>query len=239
MVAEPLEYFRQYPGERVVTELCLTPKIQHPDSRIRAKAAYTAQWVARSTIKQGLRKTEVKYVVVKQLRWTVEETVQYITISKGGGEATTTCKKKHVRQLCDGVQKGHWIARGGIYEGEDWIEVPFDISIPAEVAPAERIDLSSYRCQHRGTSCQCDAGETTAITVDHQLRLEVITGEDTFDQGTRTLVDRKPRMKSFNAVFRLPIREFVSEDSITLCDDILPRYEDTYLMPPNYTSAVC
>ncbi|KAF7596937.1 hypothetical protein BBP40_011983 [Aspergillus hancockii] len=156
MVSESLEYFRQYPGERVTTELCLTPKTLRPGSLTKAKAAYAAQWVARSTIKPGLRQMEVKYVVVKQLRWRIEEVVKHITISK---------------------------------------------------------------------SCDLQRAPTT-------------TCEDTLDRVTGKLVDRKPRIKAFNAVFPLPIREFVSGDSILLGDNTLPRYEDTYLMPPNYTIAV-
>ncbi|KAB8232392.1 hypothetical protein ETB97_001843 [Aspergillus alliaceus] len=245
VISEPVQYLRQYPGERVSTELYLTPDPQYPDLLGRTKAAYSLQWVARSTITKGERKTEVKYIVVKELKWRVEETVKHITISTDGDLQTnaiaTTCKAQHVRHLCDGNQKGHWIASGASRSGDDLIEIPFDIVIPPEVNAANELTLSSYACQHRRKPCECDARERSAIVVDHQLKLEVITGVDTFDQETGKLVDRKPRVKSFNAAFPLSIGEFISGDDLSLsellADDTLPSYDDAYLMPPNYATA--
>ncbi|KAE8151349.1 hypothetical protein BDV25DRAFT_152808, partial [Aspergillus avenaceus] len=204
-VAEPVHYFRRYPGENVITELRLSPKGEALDVE-KSQAAYSAQWMARSTITQGARKTEVKYVVAKEIAWRVEETVKYLSVSRRGPRADTAqinCKSQVVRQLCDGRQKGRWIASGGIDEGIDWFEVPFDITIPRETKTTGGISSSSYMCQHQPSNCSCNSGQTPAITVDHQLVLEVITGEDTFDRKTGNLVDRRHRVKSFEAVFPL------------------------------------
>ncbi|KAF7617898.1 hypothetical protein F9C07_1382741 [Aspergillus flavus] len=245
VVSEPIRHIRQYPGERVLTELSMVPSQLYTDTPEEMKVAYSLEWVAHSTIAKGARDMEVKYVVGKELKWRVEETVKYLSISRGGNPqreaVTTTCKEQRVRQLCEGKQKGHWVANGGLQGGDHTIEIPFDINIPAKVKASDGIDLSSYLCHHQEKACDCSPSETTGVIVEHNLILEVITGQDTFDEATGRLVDRRPRMKSFNAVFPFPIKNFVSGDSISLSefyvDDTLPRYDDTYLRPPNYATA--
>ncbi|OGM49239.1 hypothetical protein ABOM_004135 [Aspergillus bombycis] len=245
VVSEPIRHIRQYPGERVLTELSLIPKQLYSDSPEETKVGYSLEWLAHSTIAKGARDMEVKYVVGKELKWRVEETVKYLAISRGGDSqrdaVATTCKEQRVRQLCEGKQKGHWIASGGLQGGDHTIEIPFDISIPANVKAADGIGLLSYLCHHQEKTCGCSPSETTGVTVEHNLILEVITGQDTFDEATGRLVDRRPRMKSFNAIFPLSVQNFVSGDSISLSefyvDDTLPRYDDTYLRPPQYATA--
>ncbi|KAB8261320.1 hypothetical protein BDV32DRAFT_158351 [Aspergillus pseudonomiae] len=245
VVSEPIRHIRQYPGERVLTELSLIPTQLYSDSPEETKVAYSLEWLAHSTIAKGARDMEVKYVVGKELRWRVEETVKYLAIARGGGSqrdaVTTTCKEQRVRQLCEGKQKGHWIASGSLQGGDHTIEIPFDINIPAKVRAADGIGLPSYLCHHEEKACDCNPSQTTGVTVEHNLILEVITGQDTFDEASGRLVDRRPRMKSFNALFPFSIQNFVSGDSLSLSefyvDDTLPRYDDTYLRPPQYATA--
>ncbi|KAE8371737.1 hypothetical protein BDV26DRAFT_117994 [Aspergillus bertholletiae] len=244
VVSEPVRHVRQYPGEKILTELSLIPNQSYSDSPAEAKLAHSLEWVAHSTIAPGARDMEVKYVVGKELKWRVEETVKYMAISRGNGPprgaVTTTCQEQRVRRLCEGKQKGHWIASGSLHGGDHTIEIPFDIHIPPTAQAANGVDLSSYLCHHPDKACDCGPIETAGITVEHHLILEVITGQDTFDEATGRLVDRRPRMKSFNAIFPFSIRNFVSGDSISLSefyvDDTLPRYDDAYLRPPNYAA---
>ncbi|BAE59006.1 unnamed protein product [Aspergillus oryzae RIB40] len=100
VVSEPIRHIRQYPGERVLTELSMVPSQLYTDTPEEMKVAYSLEWVAHSTIAKGARDMEVKYVVGKELKWRVEETVKYLSISRGGNPqreaVTTTCKEQRI-----------------------------------------------------------------------------------------------------------------------------------------------
>ncbi|KAL2826409.1 hypothetical protein BDW59DRAFT_160933 [Aspergillus cavernicola] len=233
VVPATVSHLRKYPGDKVVTELFMTPTAHHSRSHRKHKASYSVQWLAQSTIMSGVRESEVKYLVANGFKWEVDEVAKFLSISKAGSpedsETKIICREQHVRQLCTGHGKGRWVASGTINEGSDRIEIPFDISIPTEAMAADDSSASSYFWQDEPSS----GGEILAVTVEHLLTLEVVTGEDTFHRQTGDLVERQCRVKSYKAVFPFSVREYVEENfSVT---DSLPKYGEAYLFPPRYS----
>ncbi|RJE21503.1 hypothetical protein PHISCL_06165 [Aspergillus sclerotialis] len=240
-----IHHTRSFFDERVAVSLDLTPdESSAPDT----KASYTGRLVAHRTIKPGRRPSERRHVVIKELRWRVEETVRVLSISGHGG--TRDVKDECVRQLCDGSHSGHWSISKKLLKGEmahdETIVVPFDIGIPRSANVAEEMGISAYSpdtkqpCRH--DACECDTRTPTidkriVLSVSHRLRLDIIAGMDTIDQDTGRLVDRKPLWKLFGAFFCLPIHEFASPEDIPdaafLANDIPPMYEDGF-QPPSY-----
>ncbi|KAI9369828.1 hypothetical protein BJX61DRAFT_125146 [Aspergillus egyptiacus] len=222
-VPEPISYRRKYKGDNALTEICYTP---HLDSSGPQTASYSVQWLAHSTITPGPRPTEVRYRVARELQWRVDEVVQLLTISHTDRPgAVAGCHRQHVRRLCTGREKGYWIASGGLRHGRQSIEIPFNLSIPPDATVAGDIPSSSYS-SHHGPTREC-SGETLAITVTHRLSVEVVIGEDTFDQQTGDLVDRRLRVRSFHGAYPLAVRRFIPEDEISVIHavDVLPPYE--------------
>ena len=232
-----IHHTRGFLDERVAVSLDLTPESPAPDR----KASYTGKLVAHRTIMPGRRASERRHVVIKELRWRVEETVRVLSIS-GHGD-TRDVKDQCIRQLCDGSQSGHWSVSKKLLKGEvthdDTIAIPFDIIIPRSANAAEEIGVSAYNPETK-QSCRhdtCESNTRIALSVSHRLRLDIIAGVDTIDQVTGRLVDRKPLWKLFGALFCLPIHEFATSkdvpDAAFLANDIPPMYEDGF-EPPGY-----
>ncbi|KAK1141282.1 Endocytosis regulator [Aspergillus melleus] len=215
---ETTHHSRNFAGEDFATELRITPR-ESVDQDI--KTAYSAELVAYGTIMDGVRKTEVKHAVIKELKWMVEETVKGPCPSSQEEEC---CQSQHIRQLCEGKRKGNWKTTGhspGMTEKGDRIKIPFDVSIPRSAGATDELE-------------PCE--EAAGLTVNHRLRLDIVTGEDTFDQATGRLVDRRPRKKSFVSFFALPVLEFASREDATsgsFSVSNLPNYTDS-VKPPNY-----
>ncbi|KAE8406655.1 hypothetical protein BDV37DRAFT_291803 [Aspergillus pseudonomiae] len=213
-----VSHVRNYHGATLSTELA-------------ARLTYSANLVARRTITPGDRPMEMKYVVIKELRWWVEET------------DTTTCEKQCVRQVGRGTQKGRWTANT---DGE--IEIVFGITIPRSAEAVDSLDISSYRVSSAPVLPNQATSESLrpymlstkkrAITVSHQLKLEIITGEDTHHQKTRSLLDRKRLWKSFKAFYPLLLHEVTTGEDLPEGllheNPSLPQYEDGSAMPPTY-----
>lgn len=180
--------------------------------------------------------TEMRHVVVKELKWKVEETVKLLSIP-GGATQAVECQEQYVRPLCRDSQTGRWSATGGgrrMQTTEDMIDIPFKIRIGSGMADVElaAYSLDSGREQpdlHRD-------GETGAIVVNHQLTVDIVTAEDTIDQVTGRLVDRKPLWKSFSVCCALPVYDFVSPNTdlpgIIFNEAPLPYDEES--SPPGY-----
>ncbi|KAF7586300.1 hypothetical protein BBP40_009156, partial [Aspergillus hancockii] len=70
------------------------------------------------------------------------------------------------------------------------------------------------------------------------LKLDIITGEDTYDRETGSLLARRHLWKSFKAFFPLSVHKLDTREdlSIGLLHDnsALPQYEDEGTMPPSY-----
>ncbi|KAE8353461.1 hypothetical protein BDV28DRAFT_107140 [Aspergillus coremiiformis] len=246
-----ISHLRNYHGDRLSTKLCLAPQVS-PDCS--TKLVHPASLVACRTITPGDRPMEVKYVAIKELKWWVEETVRLMKISTAvdSNEDITTCVKQCVREICYGRQKGRWIASKAILptqpdvEDRDGpIEIPFDIAIPQSAKSVDSLDLSSYTAStvsmaptHSSHRHRCPSGKKRVIVVSDHLKLDIITGEDTYDRETGSLLDRKHFWKSFKAFYPLSLHEVTVGDDLPegllQANPALPQYEDGSAMAPDY-----
>ncbi|KAL4789222.1 hypothetical protein BDV19DRAFT_397221 [Aspergillus venezuelensis] len=216
---ETRTHIRRYPGDKVVTELRATPVALEGKQR---RTAYHLEWLARSTITKGLRESEVRYMVARELRWRVDEIVSLAVLTHGSPRGKVC--QQHTRKLCSGRIKGRWIASGGLNEGTDAFLIPFEVEIPTAVESTEASSYPDYA--HR---------DSLAIMAEHRLYVEVITGEDTFHRETGDLVDRKARVKSYEAGFVLPVHRFVPDGEIRIqSTDKLPQYGEKFPVLPCY-----
>ncbi|KAL3457267.1 hypothetical protein BJX64DRAFT_293341 [Aspergillus heterothallicus] len=220
-----ISHLRRYPGDLVTTELYIAP------SSSRKGISYSAEWLARSTVTHGARPSDVKYVVAKELHWSIEETVKGLSVTR----ETTTCMTQYTRRLSEGLQKGRWVASGGVHEEDDSIRIAFDIVIPSGITTSDTTTMPSHQHQQL-TSALESQDELLTVAVDHRLNLEVVVGEDTFHSGTGDLLDRRYPVRSYKATFPLLIRHFIFDSSVFPVGggELPPRYEEPYVAPPEY-----
>lgn len=244
--SEPMISIRHYRNSEMTTRLYLTPELPQDPT---VQMSYRARLVAEQMVAHGPRKTEVRHVVVKDLQWKVQERVRVLEIPGCSifRRSDVRCKAQHVHELCAGNLGAAYLGTGSLGQESkgDHIEFNFDIKIPRDAAVSEALNLSSYvnGSGWRWTNPRgCEGNgplQRRVITVDHQLKLDIITGEDTFDTVTGKLVDRKPLFKSFSAFFPLPVHDIDGNENVSggvfsLNDDALPKYEDASMMPPHY-----
>ncbi|KAJ5158677.1 uncharacterized protein N7500_008328 [Penicillium coprophilum] len=162
------------------------------------------------------RETELCHLVVRELRWQAEEVIKIMSKSTSPDEKYSVCERQLVRKLCDGHTKGYWgygcnpyvkqsygLEFEGKGEEKPAICIPFAFTIPKRALAVDDIDLAAYEigvdgadqtpnCGHPEKYPFFSAGKVTkGITVHHQLKIELVTGEDVFHKGTRKLVERK------------------------------------------------
>ncbi|KAJ5767156.1 uncharacterized protein N7511_004772 [Penicillium nucicola] len=125
------------------------------------------------------------------------------------------------RKLCEGTVKGYWGSDRNPYvkkediisqdEENNWI-VPIKIlfNCPKVAAVIDDVDLGCYEIDTADDVSPppyspSDQGfhmeAKKAIVVQHQMRFEVVTGEDTFDTKTKKLVERKPLQTTICSAF--------------------------------------
>ncbi|KAL4924252.1 uncharacterized protein BDV17DRAFT_295569 [Aspergillus undulatus] len=216
--AQTLRCTKPVTTQRLVQPKSILHTCRYPGDRV-----VTELWLAESTARKGARQSEVTYTVAKELRWSVDEAISLVQL--GCRDRAATIYKKHVRRICTGREKGRWVASDEVNEERGVIEIPFEVHIPTAV---ETIDGASYRGHH--------AEDVLAIIVGYKLHLEVITGEDTFHRETGGLVDRRLRVKSYNAVFPLQVHHFSFNSDADVTSNP-PRYEDSHPLLPTYTSS--
>jgi hypothetical protein len=158
-----------------------------------------------------------------------------------------------VRELCNSKQKGYWnTIANRIPEAQEnarkasSVDITFGFTIPKNARPAPPADLSCYAFdpEHlnpdslspelRDRYCSTTY-ERLAITVEHQLKLDLVTGEDTFCRETNSLVDRKILGAAVNAAFPLVLLgKYEGGIGDLVLERTPPRYEEVPIAPPNY-----
>ncbi|KAJ5794070.1 hypothetical protein N7457_000669 [Penicillium paradoxum] len=189
---------------------------QNPTPRSGPKISFTAVLRTHWETSPAERTTEISHLVVRELRWQAEEIVKIMSKCNRSDEKYSICEQQSVRRLCNGVVKGYWGSSHNPYvkqyHGQCFeekarekpeIRIPFDFTIPKRAMVTDAIDLAAYELDAdeagrspkndlmRTLSCSTSGTLAEAITVRHQLRVELITGEDVFHRETGKLVQRK------------------------------------------------
>ncbi|KXG46830.1 uncharacterized protein PGRI_035760 [Penicillium griseofulvum] len=188
---------------------------QNSTPRSGPRISFTATIHTRWETAQADRATERRHIVVRELRWQAEEIVKLMSKSNSSDEKYSICERQSVRKLCDGSTKEYWgyghnpyikQPHGQNVEGKGGensnICVPFGFTIPKQVAVVDDIDLAAYDigADRVGDIPQCSFPRdvcfpspekmTKGIIVYHQLKIEIVTGEDVFHKCTGKLVER-------------------------------------------------
>ncbi|KAJ5985375.1 hypothetical protein N7522_012571 [Penicillium canescens] len=200
----------EFPLSKLILGMTLT---QQSTPRSEPTLSFTATISPRWQTYPGQRTTEIKHLVVRELRWYAEEIVKVMSQpADGSSNKYSICKSEKVRKLCKGNIKGYWGSDQNPYikqpltitQDEDkhvLIPIQFAIRNPRHAAMIDDVDLESYEFGAADDVCPppyspSDQGFHTeakrAIIVQHQLKFEIITGEDTFAIKTEKLVERKP-----------------------------------------------
>jgi hypothetical protein len=153
---------------------------------------------------------------VRELRWHAEEIVKIMSKSNSSDEKYSICERQSVRRLCGGRTKGYWGSGRNPYVkqphgqniegkggGKPTICIPFGFTISKQAAVVDDIDLAAYDigADRVGDIPQCGFPRDVCfpspeklvkgIIVYHQLKIELVTGEDVFHKCTGKLVERK------------------------------------------------
>ncbi|KAJ5482068.1 hypothetical protein N7475_000880 [Penicillium sp. IBT 31633x] len=186
---------------------------QESTPRSGPKISFTAMlhtnWETASTD----RPTELRHLVVRELRWQAEEIVKVMSKPNGSNEKYSICEQRSVRRLCSGSEKGYWGSDRNPYVKRSqkqhvWgeagekpaIRISFNFMIPKRGMVRDAVDLAQYEICEPGHSPNygpfgksCFSSPDTiarVITIHHQLKIEFVTGEDVFNEDTGKLVDR-------------------------------------------------
>ncbi|OGE56027.1 hypothetical protein PENARI_c003G08796 [Penicillium arizonense] len=200
----------EFPLSKLIQGMTLT---QQPTLRSEPTLSFTATISPRWQTYPGQRTTEIKHLVVRELRWYAEEIVKVMSQpADGSSNNYSICKSEKVRKLCKGNVKGYWGSDQNPYvkqpttitqDGDKHVLIPiqFAIRYPKHAAVIDDLDLESYEFGAADDVCPPPYSPTDqgfhmeakrAIIVQHQLKFEIITGEDTFAINTEKLVERKP-----------------------------------------------
>jgi hypothetical protein len=202
----------KFPTSNVIEGMTLS-QISTPRSgpRISFTATIHTHWESAP----AARPTELRHLVVRELRWHAEEVIEIISIGSPGVKYPIR-ERQSVRKLCDGSTKGYWGSAHNPYITEPHgpkieakagerrgIRIPFEFTIPKRAMVVDDVDLAAYETGTEGfgqalycglpeEDCLYSPGRVTkGITVHHQLRIELVVGEDVFHKDTGKLVERK------------------------------------------------
>ncbi|KAJ5950945.1 uncharacterized protein N7479_009358 [Penicillium vulpinum] len=206
------QHHLSFPTSNAIQRMTLT---QNSTPRSGPRISFTATIHTHWKTAPADRETELCHLVVRELRWHAEEIVKVMSKPDSPDEKYSICERQSVRKLCDGSIKGYWGSginpyvkqlHGYNVEGKGGekpaICIPFGFTIPKRAMAVDDIDLVAYgigtdRADH---APQCSFPEELSfpsgkmvkgITVHHQLKIELVTGEDVFHTGTSKLVERK------------------------------------------------
>ncbi|KAJ5838139.1 hypothetical protein EN45_032200 [Penicillium chrysogenum] len=211
-VPKQTEQSLNFPTSNAIQGMTLS---QNSTPRSGSRISFTATIHTHWETALAARPTELRYLVVRELRWHVEEVVEIISIGSPGVKYPI-CERQSVRKLCDGSSKGYWGSSRNPYTTEPYrpnleekagekrgIRIPFDFTIPKRAKVVDDVDLAAYEtgtegfgqalyCGFPGEDYLYSPGRVTkGITVHHRLKIELVMGEDVFHTGTGKLVERK------------------------------------------------
>jgi hypothetical protein len=246
-----IQHVRSFPKSPAITNIALSQNIA---TDVKSGVSVSAKLNLRGGLKA--RESEFRCAAIRGIHWRVEEVTRLIDQTQNNlhdAPENFLCKRESIREICSGKQKGYWATRENPLskqlKSEDQdsaVDITIDISIPKNAKLAPMIDGSCYASNTTDSISMplelqewCPASdENLAILIEHRLKLEFVTGEDTFDARSKNLVDRKPLRPTLSAYFPLLVGETFKCDLEAIAFNNPPRYEEIPLSPPEYTQFV-
>lgn len=246
-----MQHTRIYPNSKLVTKVILT---QDMTSMTRTDICLDAKVFVRPAT-SAERSTEYNCVAVRGIRWRIEEVTKLFHQPEYQDsrlpEYQPVEDQSSIREIYNGFQKGYWRTRqdsittdNSTQDKDSLVEIPLDIVLPRGTVLTPEVDLGCYSAFFRPTSSlpsslQNGFFSTTQqkimLTIEHRLKLDILTTEDTFSVYNHDLVDRKPPRIALNACFPLQIVDKAEGDTEeVLSQGNPPRYEEIPVSPPSY-----
>lgn len=234
------DHFRKFQRMPFMTRLFLSPK-HLPDLTSNNQLDGTTLLEA-PLIRRG-RPSEIKVVVVREVRWSVAEAVE--VSHKHPSSLDAGPEKRYMRTICEGKTRGNWTPEDMPRWRDDnesliRTKVPFHILVQKATNDMELLCPQSNDEAPFTSACAkvFHHKQQIAISVSHRLRLEIVIGEDTLIHRTEALVDRKPVRHCLGATYPLHIGPVaydapIPEGAFEVSSE-LPGYEDLEKMPPAY-----
>lgn len=233
------EHFRKFQRMPFSTRLFLSP--EHLPN-LTSKGTFNGTVLLEGPLIRRGRPSEIKVVVVREIRWSVAEAVE-ISHKHPSTRLGTNPDKMYMRTICEGDIRGNWMPEDLTLwkEGKDAFmqaRVPFRLVAQKATSDMELHCPQPKRSPMSSAVVKDISHEQVDIFVSHRLRLEIVIGEDTFVQRTQTLVDRKPVRHCLGATYPLHIGHIAYDAPIPEgafeTESELPEYEDSGRMPPAY-----
>ena len=235
------EHFRKFQRMPFSTRLFLAPE-NLPNCT--PKGIFNGDFLLEGPLVQrGRRPSEIKVVVVRELRWSVAEAVEISHKHPSSPPLGADPDKRHIGTICEGRVRGNWMPEDLVSWKEDkdafkQVQVPFRLLAEKATSDMELHCPQPKRSPRTSTVVNEMSHEKIGIFVSHRLKLEIVIGEDTYVQRTQTLVDRKPIRHRLGAIYPLHIGHVAYDAPITEgmfeAESELPGYEDSGMMPPSY-----
>lgn len=203
---------------------------QNPTPRSGPRFSFTANISHRWETAPGDRPEELKHFVIREIKWLAEETVKIMAKPRANtDEKFSICEQTLTLKLCEGSTKGYWgfdrnpfVKHSHQYLFKDEIgkceiRIPFDFSIPTQKMVHDDIEFNMYEFdEYAGVGHSLNPSDTSlcppkdlvrVITVEHQLKVEILTGQDVFHHSSGTLVERKQPRVTVCPVFPFSVCE--------------------------------
>ncbi|OJJ94707.1 hypothetical protein ASPACDRAFT_1892227 [Aspergillus aculeatus ATCC 16872] len=237
------KHIRRFPQSPLTFDISIT---QRQPSHNTPRAQFSVSLLVRNLYALGDRAGEATYVIVNAVKWEVGEEAVLTEISNGDGQTSLSPGQRSTRALSYGEVKiplstSNHRQSNSPGQTDDRAHIQFDITIPPAINAVDDLDQESH-CPSRGWLHPSEVSKTPAITVDHHLKIEVITGEDIVNDRTNRVLDRRTSVRSYGAIFPLRIHQLASSSDKLHSDrfgDELPAFEVAQsLSPPSYEAGL-
>ncbi|EYE94752.1 uncharacterized protein EURHEDRAFT_403291 [Aspergillus ruber CBS 135680] len=222
---EVFHYVRTFPETKLRAEFILCPQLLASDEQ-RSGKHISAQLLLRDVATPGPRHGELTMVVVKEVTWHVEE-IQKWNLQHTEGKPITITRQK--RTIATSGLKGRWTGAKldavNVGAEDTRIPIPFDITIDSGADA-----LTDFTSEHSLSA--------PFLAVKHRLTVTVVTGSETVNRETGSLVDKRDTVRVLGATVPIPVHEYaeasVVSERLGASDGMLPQYDGSGT-PPNYS----
>ncbi|KAJ5099634.1 hypothetical protein N7532_006635 [Penicillium argentinense] len=250
-----IQHTRLYPKPSAIAKIHLSQNITESTG---STIAITAKLFPRGQPIPAERSTEIKFVAIREMRWRIEEVTSLLDgsrqISQPAFQVQTESEameeQSSTRVISSGSQRGYWgtpnnpLTKASQQINLSFIDIDFNVNLPRKEGFSSGIGLPSHGFDVPSPDTlpsplqelfPSSAKGKTMMTVEHRLKLDVLTNEDTFHIKNEKLVDRKPLLVAINASFPLSVFE-MAEVGVQdmMCQGNLPCYQDVAKSPPRY-----
>ncbi|KAI2839874.1 hypothetical protein CBS147321_10837 [Aspergillus niger] len=236
-VLPPDNYFRRFTASPLVIQTTIA---QQRPSNETIKAVFSVELATLNMLTPGVRVGEIKHIAITAIKWRVDEIAVHRNAARGELQALANTNTASRRSLIEGVldlRRPKAIFRRSDQDclRDDRFRVEFDIKIPESAKPADEI-CESY-CTSDDRQSGCSLADAPGIAVSHELKIELITREDTFSSETNNLLGRKSIAKLYGATYPLRIHKLADDVDLmeTYYIDKPPAFDVVQqMLPPKY-----